>query len=79
VQARVEVPDRPIPFTYERALTELAGCRRDLSSARGSLELVVEILGRLGADVEDADLEEILGRLEEAEMLLVRTMPRGPA
>jgi hypothetical protein len=62
-------PLRPIPFTRERAMTELARCRRQFSGAVGSLELAVEILSRLGIQADSplpAVLEDLLGRMEEA-------------
>jgi len=67
---------RPIPFTGERALTELVRSRRHLDAAVASLELAVEILSRLGADGSPLrPLEDVLGRLEEAGAALRSALP----
>jgi hypothetical protein len=60
---------RPVPFTEERALTEVAQSRRYLDAAVRSLELAAEILESLdGPDAEPAAaLREILTSLHEAE------------
>lgn len=63
----------PVPFTGERALTELVRCRRQLDAAVESLELAVEIFSRLNEETEGPSLdllEELLGRMEEAEATL---------
>ncbi len=63
---------RPIPMTADRAVTELIQCRGHLEAARESLELALEIFDRLEAEasVRPPRLEEVLGRLEEAEAAL---------
>lgn len=69
VATRTDVTaSRPVPFTEERALTEVAQSRRYLEAAVRSLELAAEILERLdGADAEPAAaLRAILERLHEA-------------
>ncbi len=59
---------RPVPFTEERALTEVAQSRRYLDAASRALELAAEILERLDvAGAEPAALRGILTRLHEAE------------
>ncbi len=81
VAIRSETGERPIPFTYERALTELFRCRRGLGTARSSLELVLAIIGRLDAqpDLPAPELGELLGRLEEAEAALRQLMTEAGA
>jgi hypothetical protein len=64
--------ERPIPFTLDRAMTELVAGRKHVSDARESLELAVRILQSLpdvGAP-SDRELEATLGRLEEVEATL---------
>jgi len=64
---------RPVPFTGERALTELVRCRRHLDAAVESLELAVEIFSRLHGETEGPSLgvlEDLLGKVEEAEAAL---------
>jgi len=75
-------PLRPVPLTGERALTELVRCRRHLDTAVESLELAVEIFSRLNGEADGPPigvLEEILGRMEEAEATLrsVTSTPSG--
>lgn len=63
----------PVPFTGERALTELVRCRRHLDAAVESLELAVEIFSRLSGEADGPALgvfEELLGKREEAEAAL---------
>jgi hypothetical protein len=70
VATRTDVTaSRPVPFTEERALTEVAQARRYLDGAVRSLELAAEILESLdGADAEAAAaVRGILARLHEAE------------
>ena len=76
VATRTDVSERTIPFTYERAITELFMCRRRLVSARGSLELVLAIVARLDPepDLPAEELGELLGHLEEAESALRQLM-----
>ena len=76
VASRTDVSERTIPFTYERAITELFMCRRRLVSARGSLELVLAIAARLDPepDLPAEELGELLGHLEEAESALRQLM-----
>ncbi len=40
---RLEVVKRPVPFTYDRAATELAQCQHHLGTARESPQVDVEI------------------------------------
>jgi hypothetical protein len=68
---------RPVPFTGERALTELVRCRRHLDAAVESLELAVEIFSRLHGETHGETegpsldvLEDLLGKVEEAEAAL---------
>ena len=82
VMLRDATRPRPIPFTGERALTELIRCRRHLDTAVESLELAVEIFSRLNGEAGGPPigvLEEILGRMEEAEATLrsATSMPTG--
>lgn len=70
---RTESAERPIPFTYNRAATELVQCQRHLDLASQSLELALEIFGRLDGDSASATfslLEQVLGQLEETEVAL---------
>ena len=74
-------PSRPVPFTGERALTELIRCRRHLDTAVESLELAVEIFSRLNGEAGGPPmgvLEDLLGRMEEAEATL-RSVTSAPA
>jgi hypothetical protein len=69
----VESTERPIPFTSNRALTELVHSRKQLDAARRSLELGLEILRRLRGDMAGAPipaLEQVLSQIEEAETAL---------
>lgn len=69
----VEPAERPIPFTSNRALTELVHSRKQLDGARRSLELGLEILHRLDDEMVGAPiraLEDVLGQVEEAEAAL---------
>ncbi len=69
----VESTERPIPFTSNRALTELVHSRQQLDAARRSLELGLEILERLNGEavgVPILALKQVLGQVEEAEAAL---------
>jgi hypothetical protein len=69
----VESTERPIPFTNNRALTELVHSRKQLDAARKSLELGLEILRQLDGEAAGAPiraLEQVLSQLEEAEAAL---------
>ena len=69
----VEPAERPIPFTSNRALTELVHSRKQLDAARRSLELGLEIFQRLDPRMAGAPigaLEDVLGQIEEAEAAL---------
>ncbi len=68
--------ERPVPFTTNRAWTELVQSRKQLDAARKSLELALEIFRRLGGHataVPVIALERVLGQLEEAEDTLWET------
>jgi len=69
----VEPTERPIPYTTNRALTELVHSRKQLDAARRSLELGLEIFYRLQEETAGAPigaLEDVLGQIEEAEAAL---------
>ena len=69
----VEPTERPIPFTSNRALTELVHSRKQLDSARRSLELGLEILHQLNDElvvVPIGALEDVLTQVEQAEAAL---------
>ncbi len=69
----VESTERPIPFTNNRALTELVHSRKQLDGARRSLELGLEILRQLNAEAAGAPidaLERVLSQVEEADAAL---------
>jgi len=69
----VEPTERPIPFTNNRALTELVHSRQQLDAARRSLELGLEIFERLDGEAADARISafrHVLGQVEEAEAAL---------
>ena len=69
----VEPTERPIPFTSNRALTELVHSRKQLDAARRSLELGLEIFHELDQQVAGAPigaLETVLGQIEQAEAAL---------
>jgi hypothetical protein len=72
-----ETIDRPVPFTFNRAITELVQAERELDRARGSLRLALDILGSLGADLDgelsDA-LDRVLDRVLEAEATLAEVL-----
>ncbi|HEY7661177.1 MAG TPA: hypothetical protein VIC58_11330 [Actinomycetota bacterium] len=66
---------RPIPFTRERAATELTRARSQLADALGSLELALVILRTLpdvGERWQLVAAEGVLARLEEARLALDR-------
>jgi hypothetical protein len=70
---QTESVERPVPFTTNRAWTELVHSRQQLDAARRSLELALEIFGRMHPDplaVPHAALERVLVQLEEAEASL---------
>lgn len=69
---RLEIDQRPVPFTSNRALTELVRSRRRLDEARRSLELALEIFGQLGEPtrVPVSPLREVLGQIEAAQATL---------
>lgn len=65
--------ERPIPFTPERAATELIASRRHLEAARDSLALALRIAGSLNGEWRPEvrrHLAHVLGRLEEAQAAL---------
>lgn len=69
----VESTERPIPFTNNRALTELVHSRKQLDAARKSLELGLEILQQLNGEAAGAPipaLEQVLSQVAEAEAAL---------
>jgi hypothetical protein len=70
---QTESIDRPVPFTNNRALTELVHSRKQLDSARRSLELGLEILQQLKEEAVGVPLralEHVLSQVEEAEAAL---------
>ncbi|MGZ5301804.1 MAG: hypothetical protein ACXWEJ_08275 [Actinomycetota bacterium] len=69
---RLESDQRPVPFTTNRALTELVRSRQRLDEARRSLELALEIFGRLdeATTTPISPLREVLGQIEVAEATL---------
>jgi hypothetical protein len=69
----VEQVQNPVPFTPERAATELAHARRQLTAALGSLDLALAILRALPEVGERWQLvaaEGVLARLDEARSAL---------
>ncbi len=69
----VESTERPIPFTSNRALTELVHSRQQLDAARRSLELGLAILRQLNGEAAGAPipaLEQVLNQIEAAEAAL---------
>ena len=71
----VELEPRSIPFTRNRALTEVVRSRHRLDEARRSLELALEIFQRLDEtmSVPVARLGDVLAQIEEAEATLWET------
>ena len=69
---RLESDQRPVPFTKNRALTELVRSRQRLDEARRSLELTLEIFERLDEPgwAPSSPLREVLGQIEVAEATL---------
>ena len=69
---RLEADQRPVPFTKNRALTELVRSRQRLDEARRSLELALEIFNRLDEPgwAPSSPLKEVLGQIEVAEAIL---------
>lgn len=67
-----QVIGRAVPFTFNRAITELIQAERELDRAGTSLRLALDILGRLGSDVEEEvpGLDRILDRVLEADATL---------
>jgi hypothetical protein len=73
---RPQVIEPAIPFTRDRAATELAQSRRHLTAARESLELALQILSALDEMPADVVLfEEMLGGLEQSEAVLRKAVP----
>jgi hypothetical protein len=73
---KTESIERPVPFTTNRACTELVQSRKQVDAARRSLELALDIFQRLQEDppaVPVIALERVLGQLEEAEATLWET------
>lgn len=68
-----------MPFTRERAHTELARCRRGVSQAREALALALAIWDRLPPELDADELDRILGCLEECEAALRRAALRPVA
>ncbi len=75
---QIDAEAQVIPFTANRALTELVQSRRQIEAARGSLELALQIMDEL----EDARLAAplpalrgVLGQLEEAQATLWEAAP----
>lgn len=70
---QTESVDRPIPFTTNRAWTELVQSRHEVDAARKSLELALVIFRSLEPEphgVPLSALERVLGQLEEVEASL---------
>lgn len=70
---QTEPIERPVPFTTNRALTELVHSRQQVDAARKSLLLALDIFRRLDPvppAVPLSALEGVLGQLEEAEASL---------
>ena len=69
---RVELEPRSIPFTKNRALTEVVRSRQRLDEARRSLKLALEIFQRLdeATSLPVARLGDVLAQIEEAEATL---------
>jgi hypothetical protein len=68
-----ETMRRQIPFTRERAATELISTRQHLEAARASLSLALRIVARLNGEWDPGAvprLERVLMRLEEAQAAL---------
>jgi hypothetical protein len=75
---QIEAEPQLVPFTTNRALTELAQSRRQVEAARGSLELALQIIEGLEDDRLAAPtpvLRGVLGQLEEAEATLWEAAP----
>ncbi len=73
---QTEPVERHVPFTTNRAWTELVQSRKQLDASRKSLQLALEIFRGLGgqaAAVPVIALERVLGQLEEAEATLWET------
>jgi hypothetical protein len=65
---------RPVPFTTNRAWTELVQSRQQVDAARRSLDLALQIFRRLDPDqpaVPLIALERVLAQLGEVEASLV--------
>jgi hypothetical protein len=76
VATMLDAPERRIPATQERAMTELIRCRRRLASARESLELAVGILRHLNGEAlhDTSVFEGVIGDLEQVEARLLSNM-----
>jgi hypothetical protein len=73
VQMLTESTERPIPYTSNRAFTELVQSRSQLDAARRSLELGLAILRGLDGEAAGPPvraLERVLSQVEEAEAAL---------
>ena len=70
---QTEFEPRAVPFTNNRAQTELVRARQQLDAAARSLALALEIFGTLNgesAGMPISALQRVLGQLEEAEAAL---------
>ncbi len=70
---QIESVERPVPFTTNRAWTELVHSRQQVDAARKSLQLALGIFGRLSgepATIPLSALERVLHQLEEVEASL---------
>lgn len=75
---QIDVEPQVVPFTANRALTELVQSRRQVEAARGSLELALQIIDGLDDDqlaAPTAVLRGVLGQLEEAQATLWEAAP----
>jgi hypothetical protein len=71
IEMLAESTERSIPFTSNRALTELVQSRQQLDGARRSLELALEIFRGLAmTPVPLSPLQEVLAQMERAEATL---------
>jgi hypothetical protein len=78
---RADPTERPVPFTADRAVTELVQSEREVDRARDSLELAIEIVGALGGDLDStlvAALDQVVNRVEEARAALADALARWP-
>jgi hypothetical protein len=75
---QIEAVPELIPFTANRAMTELVQSRRQIEAARASLELALRIIDELGDARLAAPtpiLRGVLGQLEEAQATLWEAAP----